>query len=167
MSEIRYQYGEELQNSKGMYIMKALTYSINIKKPQAFVFNKMTDKSVYSDWAKAWGEGMTYEGEWKEGKHISFFDQKQGGTKVVIEELVPYESIKTKHIAMVNPQNIEVELTDDMMRKWIGSQENYYFKKKSETETTLEVVMVTDEAFEKMMNAWPKALQFLKEICET
>lgn len=146
--------------------MKTLTYSIIINKPQEFVFNKMTDKSVYPGWAKAWGEGMTFEGEWKEGEHISFFDQTQGGTKAVVEEIVPNASIKTKHIAMVNPQNIEVELTDDMMRKWIGSQENYYFKKTSETETTLEVVMVTDEAFEKMMATWSKALQLLKEICE-
>ena len=146
--------------------MKTLTYSITINKPQAFVFNKMTDKSVYPDWAKAWSEGMTYDGEWKEGAQISFFDQTQGGTKVVVEEIVPNELIKTKHIAMVNPQNIEVELTDDMMRKWIGSQENYYFKKKSETETTLEVVMVADEAFEEMMGVWSKALQLLKEICE-
>ena len=146
--------------------MKKLTYSIKINKPQDFVFNKITDKSVYPDWAKAWGEGMTYEGEWKEGEYISFFDQTQGGTKVIIEELVPNELIKAKHIAMVNPQNIEVELTDDMMRKWVGSQEIYYFKRESDTETILEVVMITDEAFEKMMEAWSKALQFFKEICE-
>ena len=146
--------------------MKKLTYSIKINKPQDFVFNKITDKSVYPDWAKAWGEGMTYEGEWKEGEYISFFDQTQGGTKVIIEELVPNELIKAKHIAMVNPQNIEVELTDDMMRKWVGSQEIYYFKRESDTETILEVVMITDEAFEKMMEAWSKALQYLKEICE-
>lgn len=146
--------------------MKKLTYSIKINQPQDFVFDKITDKSVYPDWAKAWGEGMTYEGEWKEGEHISFFDQTQGGTKVIVEEIVPNESIIMKHVAMVNPQNIETELTDDMMRKWIGSQENYYFKKESDTETTLEVVMIADEVFEKMMEAWSKALQLFKEICE-
>lgn len=146
--------------------MKKLTYSVKINKPRSFVFGKIIDKSVYPGWARAWGDGMTYEGEWKEGEHISFFDQTQGGTKVVIEELVPNESIKTRHIAMVNPQNIEVELTDEMMRKWVGSQENYYFRKDSETETTLEVVMITDEAFEEMMGAWERALQLFKEICE-
>lgn len=146
--------------------MKKLTYSIKINQPQDFVFDKITDKSVYPDWAKAWGEGMTYEGEWKEGEHISFFDQTQGGTKVIVKEIVPNESIIMKHVAMVNPQNIETELTDDMMRKWIGSQENYYFKKESDTETTLEVVMIADEVFEKMMEAWSKALQLFKEICE-
>ena len=146
--------------------MKKLTYSIKINKPKDYVFSKIKDKSVYPDWAKAWGEGMSYEGEWKEGEYISFFDQTQGGTKVIIEEIVPNETIKAKHIAMVNPQNIEVELTDDMMRKWIGSQEIYNFKGESDTETILEVVMITDEAFEEMMGAWPKALQLFKEICE-
>jgi hypothetical protein len=147
--------------------MKTLTYSIQINKPQEFVFNKIMDKSVYPDWAKAWGEGMDYEGEWKEGGHISFFDQKQGGTKVVIEELTPHKCIKAKHIAMVNPENVEVELTDDMMKKWIGSREDYYFKKDSDEVTTLEVVMEVDEVFQEMFDgAWPKALQYFKEVCE-
>lgn len=147
--------------------MKTLTYSIAINKPREFVFDKIMDKSVYPDWAKAWGEGMTYEGEWKEGANISFFDESQGGTKVVIEEITPNECIKAKHIAMVNPQNIEVELSDDMMRKWIGSLEQYFFYKDSDTQTTLEVKVVTDEAFEEMMNAWDKALQYFKEVCES
>ena len=80
-------------------------------------------------WAKAWGEGMTFEGEWKEGGHISFFDDTQGGTKIKIEKFVPNESIVTRHIAMVKLENIEIDLTDDMMRKWIGSEESYNFKK--------------------------------------
>ena len=146
--------------------MKELIYSIVINQPQDFVFNKFMDKSAYPKWAKAWGEGMTYEGEWKEGSHISYFDNSQGGTKVIVEEIVPNESIKTKHVAMVNPENIEVELKDDMMRKWIGSQENYFFTKENESKTTLKVVMIADEAFEEMMNAWNKALQYFKEVCE-
>jgi hypothetical protein len=146
--------------------MKNLSYSIKIQKPANFVFEKMTNKSVYPAWAKAWGEGMTYEGEWKEGQHISFFDKTQGGTKVLVEQVVPNETIRMKHVAMVNPQNIEVELTDEMMRKWIGSREDYYFKREGDDVTTLEVVMQADEAFEEMMNAWSQALQLLKEICE-
>ena len=146
--------------------MKKLTYSITINKPASFVFAKLIDKSVYPAWAKAWGEGMTYEGEWEEGQYISFFDKTQGGTKVLVEHFVPNETIKMKHVAMVNPQNIEVALTDEMMRKWIGSREDYYFKKEGDDVTTLEVVMLADEAFEKMMNAWSQALQLFKDVCE-
>jgi hypothetical protein len=147
--------------------MKKLIYSIKINKPCDFVFNKIMDKSVYADWAKAWGEGMTYEGEWKQGGHISFFDKSRGGTKVLIEELNRNDSIKSKHVAMVNPQNVEIEPTDGMMRKWIGSREDYYFKKDGEAKTTLEVVMEVDQVFQEMFDkAWPKALEYFKEVCE-
>ncbi|MEA5390755.1 SRPBCC domain-containing protein [Cyanobium gracile UHCC 0139] len=145
--------------------MKRLAYSIKINKPVNLVYEKLMDKAVYPAWAKAWGEGMTYEGEWKEGQHISFFDKTQGGTKVLIERIVPHETIKMKHVAMVNPQNIEVSLTDQMMRKWIGSREDYFFRNEGDV-TTLEVVMVADEAFEEMMNAWSQALQLFKNACE-
>ncbi|WP_346291685.1 SRPBCC domain-containing protein [Sphaerothrix gracilis] len=146
--------------------MKKLTYSITINKPVNFVFTKLTDKSVYPLWAKAWGEGMTCEGEWKEGQHISFFDETQGGTKALVEHVVPNETIRMKHVAMVNPQNIEVALTDEMMRKWIGSREDYYFKREGDDVTTLDVVMLADEAFEEMMNVWSQALQLFKDVCE-
>ena len=146
--------------------MKRLIYSVEINRPVELVFSKMLDKSVYRRWAAAWGEGMTFEGEWKQGANISFFDQSQGGTKVIIEEFIPNELIKARHIAMVNAENIEQELSDEMMRKWIGSEENYYFKSGGDSKTTLEIEIVTDEAFEEMMGAWPEALRLLKEICE-
>lgn len=147
--------------------MKTLTYSIVIDQPQDVVFATVIDKSVYPDWAKAWGEGMTWEGEWKQGGHVAFFDQSQGGTKVVLEEFKPSEYIKAKHIAMVNPQNVEIELTDEMMKKWIGSLEEYKFHKQGDNQTKLEIVMTLDEVFQEMFDgAWPKALQYLKEVCE-
>ncbi|AVI52067.1 hypothetical protein C5O00_13245 [Pukyongia salina] len=148
--------------------MKTLSYSTTINKPQEYVFNKLMDKSVYADWAKAWGEGMTYEGEWKEGGYMSFFDNSRGGTKVVFEVFKPHEYVKAKHIAMVNPQNIEVELTDEMMQKWIGSLEEYNFRKLNDNQTKLEVTMTVDEAFQPMFDgAWPKALGYFKDICES
>ncbi|MEM9674716.1 MAG: hypothetical protein ACFB15_04525 [Cyclobacteriaceae bacterium] len=147
--------------------MKELTYATIINKPKDFVFNKMTDKSVYPEWAKAWGDGMTYEGEWKKGAYMSYFDNSQGGTKVVFEEFKPNEYIRAKHIAMVNPDNMEVELTDQMMRKWIGSLEEYVFKKENDSATKLEIIMTVDEAFQDMFDkAWPKALEYFKEVCE-
>jgi uncharacterized protein YndB with AHSA1/START domain len=146
--------------------MKTLKYSIQIDKPRKFVFKKIMDKSIYPQWAKAWGEGMTYEGQWEKGKHIAFFDNSQGGTKVIVEDILTNEYIKMKHIAMVDPETIEVELSNDMMKKWIGSLEQYYFHEDGKNQTTLEVIVKTDEAFEKMMSPWSKALQYFKEVCE-
>ncbi len=66
--------------------MKKLSFSITINKPCGIVYNKIMDKSIYPEWSKAWGEGMTFEVQWKQGGHISYFDNSQGGTKVIIEE---------------------------------------------------------------------------------
>ena len=144
-----------------------LTYTITINKPQDFVFNKIMDKSVYPDWAEAWGEGMTYEGEWKEGGNISFFDQTQGGTKILVEKIEAPKHIRAKHVAMVNPQNIEVELADEMMKKWIGSLEEYYFEAVDDSTTELKVVMTVDPSFQAMFDGtWPNALELFKGVCE-
>lgn len=153
--------------------MKTLTYSITINKPQDQVFNKILDKSSYSKWTKAWGPEMTYEGEWKEGEHVSFLDKtegspSEGGTKVIIEKFTPHEHIRAKHIAMVDRENNEIEPTDDMMKKWIGSLEEYYFKKIDDNTTEVQVVMSTDPAFQEMFDeTWPKALKYFKEVCES
>ena len=54
---------------------------------------------------------------------------------------------------MVNTEAIKIDLSDETMKKWIGLQEDYYFKTSGEDMTTLQVVMTCDEMFEPMMNA--------------
>lgn len=147
--------------------MKTLTYKTTINKPVDLVFNKITDPTLFPNWAKAWGEGMAMSGEWKEGANISFFDTDGRGTKVIVEQIVPNEVIKMKHIAMVENKTDEVEEKDETMKKWIGSREDYYFKSLGDNETELTVVIEADEAFEDMMLAWEQALQYFKEICES
>lgn len=146
--------------------MKTLKYSIQINRPVEFVYNKIMDKSVYSDWAKAWGEGMSWDGAFEEDANISFHDKSGQGTKVVVEEMRPHEVIKMKHIAMVESGNKEVSELDETMQKWIGSREDYYFTALDDAKTELEIVIEADEAFEPMMQAWDKALIYFKEICE-
>lgn len=70
--------------------------------------------------------------------------------------------IKMKHIAMIKERGQKTTKLDDAMKKWIGSQEDYYFKNTGDNETTLEIVIQTDESFESMMSVWPQALQYFK-----
>ncbi len=147
--------------------MKTLTYSITINKPKAEVYEALLDKTLFPKWAAAWGEGMTSEGKWEKGEHVSFFNTEQGGTKVVIEDIQPGEHIRARHIAMVGPDNVEVaELADETMKKWIGSIEEYHFTAVDENTTTLEVRMEIDPMFEEMSANWPKALELFKQACE-
>lgn len=149
--------------------MKTLQYSIQIHKSQKFVFNKMMDKSIYNDWAKAFSPGSTYkiDSEWKKGAHIIFYDPtNKGGTKVIVEVFEPYKQVLVKHIDMVDVDGKSTEL-DDIMKKWIGSTEEYRFIEDDDTNTTLEITIQTDEAFQDMFDdSWPKALELFKAICE-
>ena len=146
--------------------MKTFTYSTTINKPVADVYEVVLDKSAYPEWAKAWGEGMTYEGIWEAGEKINFFDTSEHGTQVIVEEVIPNTCVKMKHIAMIEDRGQTVTKLDETMQKWIGTQEDYFFTADSETVTTFTVVITGDKMFEEMMNAWTEALQYLKEFCE-
>ena len=74
--------------------MKQLIYCITINKPRAFVFDKIRDKTVYPQWAKAWGEGMSYVGEWVEGGHVSFFDQDATKNPPICERFARLQQIR-------------------------------------------------------------------------
>jgi uncharacterized protein YndB with AHSA1/START domain len=145
--------------------MKTFTYSIIINKPVASVFATITDKTTYPDWAKAWGEGMGYEGEWEEGQYILFHDKSGGGTKAHVDEIIPNESIKMTHVAMMESSDKEMEL-DEVMQKWIGSKEEYYFKETEDGNTEFTAVNVTDEGFAEMVDLWNQAVADIKEVCE-
>lgn len=147
--------------------MKTLNYSTIIEQTPDKVFAMMINKDCYPDWAKAWGKGMTFVGEWELGEHLSFMDKERGGTKVLIEEFTLGKVIKCRHVALVNPQNIEIQAMDDVMKKWLGTKEIYYFHRYEDSSTRLEVVMETDETFEGMLANWTIALQFLKDLCES
>lgn len=149
--------------------MKTYTYSIEINKPIEQVFSFVTDPAAYPKWAKAWsenGEDMGIQGNWQEGTTMSFFDNAGNGTKVLVEEVKPNEYIKMKHVAMVTDKDEDITELDDMMQKWIGSREDYFFTAIDDNTTKFEAVNMADEAFEEMMGAWPQAMQYLKEACE-
>ena len=146
--------------------MKKLTFKTTISRPVEQVFNKIMDPTSFADWAKAWGDGMTMSGDWQVGGHMIFADAEGSGTKARIEAIVPNDCIKMRHVAMVNQDGAEVTELDEVMRKWIGAREDYFFTTVSDSETELTVVIEADEAFEPMMQAWNQALVYFKEICE-
>ena len=54
-----------------------------------------------------------------------------------------------------------------MMKKWIGSTEEYRFTDAVNNTTNLKIFFKKDEAFQQMFDdSWPKALKLLKQLCE-
>ncbi len=52
---------------------------------------------------------------------------------------------------MVNSQNVEVELTDEVMKKWIGSREDYYIKKMEKQKPHLKSLWKLIKYFKKCL----------------
>ena len=115
-------------------------------------------------WIKVFSENSTYQGEWKKSSEIIFYDPNMGGTKALIEELIPYERIHALHIGLVDKETKEV--VNEYSKTWIGATETDIFNEEDGV-TQLDIEIQTHKDFVDMFNSgWAKALQMLKELCE-
>ncbi len=145
--------------------MKELSYSIQIHAPKEKVWNTMIDLESYKLWVKAFSPNSYFEGQWKQGETVKFIDKDVGGTKAILEIVEPYRHIFAKHIASINKDGSE-DTQSEAAQKWIGATEAYHFVEENHV-TKLSIDMHAHEDYEKMFNdAWPEALQALKELCE-
>jgi len=145
--------------------MIKLNYSIEINAKKEHVWKTMIAPETCPKWAKAFSEGSTFLGDWKQGETLIFFDPALGGTKAVLEVFKPYDEILAKHISMVDKDQKENN-EDEMAKKWIGTTERYSFIATGDN-TKLAIEMTVDETFTEMFNtSWPKALDIIKSLCE-
>ena len=151
--------------------MKKLQYKININAPAAKVYECMlgiNSKSNYEQWTALFNATSTYEGNWDKGSKILFVgvDEKgeKGGMVSRIIENIPNRFVSVQHYGLVKGDK---EITEGPeVEKWANGLENYTFEENKET-TTVTVDLDTTEEFTGYMNdAYPKALDKLKEICE-
>ena len=148
--------------------MQTLHYSIQINAPKEKVWKTMLGDQTYREWTVAFMPGSYYQGSWDKGSKILFVapdeNGKLSGMVSSIAENVPYKFISIEHHGVVN-DGVE-DTTGDEAKRWAGAHENYTFR---ETNGTTEVLIDTnsDDEFKDMFDeAWPKALQKLKELAE-
>jgi len=146
--------------------MKTLEFNINIAASPEKVSKIMLEPATYKEWVNVSWPGSIYEGTWKKGGNLRFISQGQGGTLATLEEFKPNEFILARHIAVILSDGSE-DTDSDMAKGWIGTTESYTFTEKNGG-TELKVEIKTNPAWEKMFaEGWPKALDKLKELCES
>jgi len=151
--------------------MKKLQYKVNIDAAASKVYDLMlgiTDISTYEEWTALFNPTSTYEGTWDKGSKILFVgvDEKgeKGGMVSRIVENIPNQFVSIQHFGLVKA---EQEITEGPeVEKWANGFENYSFTELNGM-TTVTVDLDTTEDFVAYMDeAYPKALEKLKEICE-
>jgi len=151
--------------------MKKLQFKVSIKAPAAKVYDCMLGLSsiaTYEQWTAMFNPTSTYEGSWEKGTKILFVgvDDKgeKGGMVSRIVENIPNQFVSIQHYGLL--QAGKEITTGPEVAKWANGHENYTFEENNGT-TTITVNLDTTEDFIAYMNdAYPKALNKLKELCE-
>ncbi|MFC5626115.1 SRPBCC domain-containing protein [Algoriphagus winogradskyi] len=148
--------------------MVRLHFEILIKKPSAEVYTTMLQKPTYEEWTEAFSPGSTYIGTWEEGSKILFVSQgEEGNQNGMVSKVAKNEENKhvdIEHLGVLK-EGVEV-LEGKAVDSWKGAHEKYTFEANGEATKLLVDTDSTLEYEEFFNEAWPKALNKLKEICE-
>jgi uncharacterized protein YndB with AHSA1/START domain len=142
-----------------------LTFTTTINAPVETVWNSMLGPETYKVWTSAFEPSSYYEGSWEQGAEIKFLSEDMEGMVGIIEvnQLYRYISIEYTGFLKDGELNLESPGATDI----VGSHENYTFTPISDQQTTLDIEMDSSAEYaEYMSQAWPKALEKLKSLCE-
>ncbi len=151
--------------------MKKLSYSKEISASPERVHDVMlglSDKQTYQQWTTPFNPTSNWEGGWNKGDKILFTGIAEDGSKegmvARIAENEPGKFVSIEHYGMLEKGK---EITEgEKVDSWKGAHENYRFEPTANgTRVTVDVDTV-DEYVSYFDEAWPKALDALKEVSE-
>lgn len=151
--------------------MIRMTYHVDIHAPVNQVYDTMlglSDKSTYNAWALEFHPSSHFRGSWEPGATIRFIgvdDQgEESGMIMRVADNRPGEYVSLKAIGVVSAgQDL---YSGEGADEWIGSQENYTYREQNGI-TSVTVEIDYPENFEEYFNeAYPKALNRLKQYAE-
>lgn len=151
--------------------MKKLQYSVNIKAPATKVYEQMLgikNKETYEQWTALFNPTSTFQGSWDVGSKIQFIgvdeQGEQGGMVSRIIENVPNQFVSIQHYGLLKGDQ---EITEGPeVEKWANGFENYTFENDNGSTIVTVDVDTTEDFVSYMDEAYPKALNRLKELCE-
>lgn len=155
--------------AESRFDLPRIKFNIFIQAPAEKVYKTMIHPDHYTTWTEPFNPGSYFEGTWGKGSEILFLGPDQhgkiGGMVATIAENIPAKFISIKHLGLyLDGAKI---ISGEQVKSWAGAHENYFFIPK-ENGTLLYVELDTNEDFRAMFEGvWPKALQVLKDICES
>ena len=147
-----------------LYGVEKLIFKIDITAPTQKVWQILWDKETYKQWTSAFTEGSTYEGELGQGKRIHFLAPSGEGMYSDVLFYKENELAVFSHIGMLKDK--QEQPIDAATEAWTGSIEMYRLNE-TETGSHLQVEVDAVKEYKKHLEeAFPKALQKLKELSE-
>lgn len=145
--------------------IKRIQFSITIDATAAVVWHHITDPESYKHWTSAFAEGSHFQGSWDAGATIRFLSPSGDGMVSEIAESRWPEFISIRHLGFISGGTEDT--TSDAVRAWAPAYENYTLVPTQRGTTMIVDQDVDPEWEDHMAQAWPKALELLKGLCES
>ncbi len=142
--------------------MSIQKYSIAIQASKRDVWKTMWNDSTFRMWAGVTDPGTYMVGELVEGKTVQFISSENGyGVTSIVAELRPEEYVLLKHSA--DTQNEGQQSRKD---QWTGGSEQYLLTQHDDITTLSTEFDVPLELETYFAEAYPKALNVIKQQSE-
>ena len=144
-----------------------MEFNIIINAPKGTVWHALWDDASYRAWTAAFAAGSWAKTDWHKGSKVLFLDAKGSGMFSVIEDKTPNEYMLFRHLGVVM-NGVEAPASPES-EEWAGATEDYTLTEVNgltELRVTLNAARISNGMLDYFMQAWPKALDKLKELAE-
>ncbi len=142
--------------------MNDMQFSIDIQASKEKVWQTLWQDATFREWASIIDPGTYLVGELKEGNELQFLSSENGyGVTSLVEKLEPNSYLLLRHSA-------DTQDTGERERanEWTGGTESYTLTEADGITTLTTVFGVPSKMEEYFKDAYPKALQCVKELSE-
>lgn len=144
--------------------MKNVVFETEINASADKVWFVLWDKIQYGMWTAPFCEGSYVVTDWKEGSKVHFLSPSGEGMYSEVVENKPHKIMRIKHIGEL--KNKEEMPLDAASESWSGATENYYLTENNgKTKLTVKVDALENHS-EFFNEAFPKALEIVKQLAE-
>ncbi len=149
--------------------MEKIKFETTINAPVEKVYSTMLADATYRQWTAEFNPSSFYEGKWETGEKMLFVgiskEGKKEGMVSRIKEAAANKYVGIEHLGIL--QDEKDVTSGPAVEGWAGAMEEYFFTATNE-QTLLQVQMDANEDFKAYFEStWPKALNKLKQICES
>lgn len=144
--------------------MEKQEFKIKIAATPEKIWDILWGDTTYPAWTAAFSQGSRAETDWKKGSKVLFLNAENDGMVSTVAEHIPNEYMLFKHLGAVN-KGVE-NYDSPEMKDWAGAEEGYRLQPAGDhTELTVNMD-ITDAYKDYFREAWPKALEAVRELAE-
>lgn len=142
--------------------MKDMQFVIEINAPKEKVWATLWQDATFREWAGLIDPGTYMVGALEEGSEVQYISAENGyGVTSLVQKVTPNEFLLLRHQADTQDSGER-----ERKKEWTGGAESYALTQENDITTLTVAFDVPLELEEYFQDAYPKALDKVKELAE-